>query len=66
MIRGIFYVLKGFFIWSCFCYPPFGLAILASICTQPTFDWRIFTLFAAILLIAVIVCDRQFKKMCDD
>ena len=62
MIKGIFYVLKGFFIWSCFCYLPFGFVILLSMINQQSFDWKIFTLFTAIWLIALIVCDRWFKQ----
>ncbi len=62
MIKGIFYVLKGMFIWGCFCYLPFGLVILLSICNQTEFDWRIFTLFTTLLLIAVVVTNIQFKK----
>ena len=62
MIKGIFYVLKGMFIWCCFCYLPFGLVIILSICNQNPFDWRVFTLFTTIWLIAVVVIDKQFKK----
>jgi hypothetical protein len=62
MIKGIFYVLKGIFIWSCFCYLPLGLVILLSICSKTIVDWKIFTLFAIIWLIAVVVMDKQFKK----
>jgi hypothetical protein len=65
MIKGILYVLKGFFIWSCFCYLPFGFVIILSILNQPLLDWKILTLFVVIWLIALIVCDRwfeQFKK----
>ena len=63
MIKSIFYVLKGMFIWFCFCYLPFGLVILLSILSNGTpFDWRVFTLFATIWLIAVVVMDKQFKN----
>jgi hypothetical protein len=62
MIKGIFYVLKGIFIWSCFCYLPLGLVILLSICSKTIVDWKIFTLFAIIWLIAVVVMDKQFKN----
>ena len=62
MIKGIFYVLKGIFIWSCFCYLPLGLVILLSICSKTIVDWKMVTLFATIWLIAVVVMDKQFKK----
>jgi hypothetical protein len=62
MIKGIFYVLKGIFIWSCFCYLPFGLVILLSICSKTIVDWKMVTLFATIWLIAVVVTDKQFKN----
>lgn len=63
MIKGIFYVLKGFFIWTCFFYLPFGLVIILSVCNQPIFDWKMFTLVTIIWLIALIVCDRVFNKL---
>ncbi len=62
MIKGIFYVLKGIFIWSCFCYLPLGLVILLSICSKTIVDWKMVTLFAIIWLIAVVVMDKQFKN----
>jgi len=66
MIKGILYVLKGFFIWTCFCYLPFGLVIILSMGNQSIFDWKIFTLFTTNWLIALLVCNRffneQFKK----
>lgn len=62
MIKGILYVLKGFFIWSCFCYLPFGLVIIISILNQPLLDWKILTLFVVIWLMALIVCDRWFEQ----
>lgn len=62
MIKGIFYVLKGMFIWACFCYLPFGLFIILSVCNQLIFDWKMFTLVTTIWLIALVVCDKWFKQ----
>jgi hypothetical protein len=62
MIKGIFYVLKGIFIWACFCYLPFGLVIILKICDQHVFDQVLFGLFITILLISIVVVDKQFKK----
>jgi len=53
------------FIWACFCYLPFGLFIILSVCNQLIFDWKMFTLVTTIWLIALVVCDKwfeQFKK----
>ena len=62
MIKGIFYVLKGMFIWCCFCYLPFGLVIILSVCNQLIFDWKMFTLVTTIWLIALVVFYKWFEK----
>lgn len=62
MNKGIFCLIKGFFMWSCFCYLPFGFVIILSVCNQPIFDWRLFTLVTSIWLFVLVVCDREFEQ----